>query len=128
MTPDEIEKMKADIEAGTPGPWKSRGMGGDSVVLSERHKYHKFSEAYDAYPISIPRTYFDDELDWLRVDHQAAGFSHADARRIARVPELEAEVLRLRDALREIATGPDHLHDANVARAALNISARRRQQ
>ena len=37
----------------------------------------------------------------------------------ARADKAEAERDALREALREIATGPDHLHDANVARAAL---------
>ena len=41
----------------------------------------------------------------------------------ARARDAEAERDALREALREIATGPDHLHDANVARAALNREA-----
>ena len=106
MTPDEIEKMQADIEAGTPGPW--------FVEFEEEDDFEgvPISDGSSGAPIANVPVDFNDREE-----------REANARRIARVPELEAEVMRLREALREIATGPDHLHDANVARAALNISA-----
>ena len=78
MTPDEIEKMKADIEAGTPGPWRaskvnpSRVFGPDNQPVMERDPPFRVSPRYEA-----------------------------NARRIARVPELEAEVLRLRRVIFE---------------------------
>ena len=84
MTPDEIEQMKADIEAGTPGPWvrdcwdilgKAPGTGAVAEVCKPNG---------------------DDDTFWRSAEPDA------NARRIARVPELEAEVLRLREALRPI--------------------------
>ena len=113
MTPDEIEKMKADMDAGTPGPW-----------------FAEFEEEDDFEGVPISDGSSGAPIANVPVDFNDREDREANARRIARVPELEAEVLRLREALREIATGPEHLHDANVARAALNISARlmRRQE
>ena len=76
MTSDEIEQMKADIEAGTPGPWRaskvnpSRVFGPDNQPVMERDPPFRVSPRYEA-----------------------------NARRIARAPELEAEVLRLRDVI-----------------------------
>ena len=78
MTPDEIEKMKADIEAGTPGPWRaskvnpSRVFGPDNQPVMERDPPFRVSPRYEA-----------------------------NARRIARLPDLEDEVLRLRRMLIE---------------------------
>ena len=78
MTPDEIEKMKADIEAGTPGPWRaskvnpSRVFGPDNQPVMERDPSFRVAPRYEA-----------------------------NARRIARVPQLEAEVLRLRRMLKD---------------------------
>ena len=74
MTPDEIEHMKADIEAGTPGPWRAGQQGNFRVYGPDRIGEHSGLIA-----------------EVLK--------GRANARRIARVPQLEAEVLRLRKAL-----------------------------
>ena len=86
MTPDEIEKMKADIEAGTPGPWSVDNEGDVTAALG--------------YVVA----------DMLAPEGIAASAADtANARRIARVPQLEAEVLRLRDALIHInSMDPEH--------------------
>ena len=81
MTPDEIEQMQKDIEAGTPGPWRIK----DCDALGDRAT-HYFQEVWN------------DETDILVTSevtraHNDGG--RANMRRIARVPQLEAEVLRL---------------------------------
>ena len=74
MTPDEIEQMKADIEAGTPGPWRAGQHGNFRVYGPDGIGEHSGLIA-----------------EVLK--------GKANAYRIARVPDLEAEALRLREAL-----------------------------
>ena len=81
MTPDEIEQMKADIEAGTPGPWRDRYLPQHLNRIT----------AADGF-VTIC------DIALWQVDYSG---QQTNARRIARVPQLEAEVLRLREALRE---------------------------
>ena len=110
MTPDEIEQMKADIEAGTPGPWRAGQHGNFRVYGPDGIGEHSGLIA-----------------EVLK--------GKANAYRIARVPDLEAEALRLREALIHInAMDPEHridsfsenvvrgivLHMGQTARAALN--------
>lgn len=56
-----IDDIKRDREAGTPGPWRAKAVGGDSVSLCEAHRWHRFSEGYQAYPLMIPRKSEDPE-------------------------------------------------------------------
>ena len=79
MNPEEIEQMKRDREAGTDGPWRlsgllMQGQSGDVCLMGE------------------PAQYAGDKSRML--DNW-----EVNARRIARVPDLEAKVLRLREAL-----------------------------
>jgi hypothetical protein len=70
MTPEELEQMRADMAAGTPGPWHTGELARNAVFNW-----------------------------WLPADHPNACIcectSEVDARRIAGLPGLEAEVLRL---------------------------------
>ena len=76
MTSDEIEQMKADMEAGTPGCF--------SVIPSSE---------------TVNRA----------VKIEGKDVVAADMRRRQRLPQLEAEVLRLRDALIHInSMDPEH--------------------
>ena len=87
MTPDEIEKMKADMEAGTPGPWNIK----DCDSLGDRCT-HYFQEVWN------------DETDILvttEVTRAHNDGGRVNIRRIARTPQLEAEVLRLRRVMFE---------------------------
>ena len=81
MTPDEIEQMKADIEAGAPGPWRYAPTESADVLHMIRdcrgYGIAKITDSFDL-PVEV------------------------NARRIARVPQLEAEVLRLRECLRHM--------------------------
>jgi hypothetical protein len=75
MTPEQIEQMRADMEAGTGGAMSSAP---SSDSLNHAVKVHG--------PKAVA----------------------ADIRRRARVPQLEAEVLRLREALERVETASRH--------------------
>lgn len=84
MKPEEIEEMKADMEAGTNGPFTFRtdGFTGDCGITAPG--------------CSVVIECFAD------IRHHGEGArdeAQANARRIARVPAMEAEILRLREAL-----------------------------
>jgi hypothetical protein len=81
MTPEELEQMRADMAAGTPGPWELDGI---AIAGSD-------PRAGDVCLMGHPAQYPGDTVLML-VNHEA------NARRIARVPLLEAEVLRLTEA------------------------------
>ena len=78
MTLQEIEQMKADREIGTDGPWTLIWHG---------------NETYP-FPLSLLTSNND---SWIARDGVVS--SEANARRIARVPDMEKEILRLREAL-----------------------------
>lgn len=88
MTEDDIKQMIADREAGTPGSWKV----GNRYIANG-----VFSEDEDT---TIANTH-GQQQNFNR--EQQIAEQNANARRIARVPDLEAEVLRLREALKIIA-------------------------
>ena len=80
MTLDDIEQIKADIEEGTLGPWETHKRNDEdeaTLVISDENNIADCSSFITGVPI---------------------GVDAANARRIARVPELEAEMLRLREA------------------------------
>jgi hypothetical protein len=79
MKPEEIEQMKADMEAGTPPDGWSTDEGGE---------VHRYGSTIFAWPE------YSDQSD--------PGKIHADMSRGARVPAMEAEILRLREALSEV--------------------------
>jgi hypothetical protein len=81
MTPEQIEELRADMAAGTPGPWELDGI---AIAGSDLR-------AGDVCLMGHPAQYPGDTVLML-VNHEA------NARRIARVPTLEAEVLRLTEA------------------------------
>ena len=81
MKPEDTEQMKADREAAGDAPWK--------LVWWGNEKY--------PYPLSLLS---NGDGHWIARDGTVS--SEANARRIARVPTLEAEVLRLREALETI--------------------------
>jgi hypothetical protein len=84
----ELERL---ARAATPGPWKSRGLGGDSILLAPTHRWHKpYIYPDQGHPIAVPRLYPDmdaapnnDGSRPMRVDFSSAGFAHADAQFIA---------------------------------------------
>ena len=85
MKPEEIEEMKADMEAGTPGPWVIH----DCESMGDRCTTY-FQEVWN------------DDLDILvttEVTRSHKDGGRVNMRRIARVPAMEAEILRLREAL-----------------------------
>ncbi len=91
MTPTQIAELEAKALAATPGPWKSRGLGGDSILLAPTHRWHKpYVYPEDGHPIAVPRLYPDMDAEQnndgsrpMRVDFSSAGFSHDDAAFIA---------------------------------------------
>jgi len=113
----DVERMRADMAAGTPGPWPMKTVrtscGACHKVGPWPHKWRHGADMsaciYDDYP-SPP-----DGTDAML----------ANARRIARVPDLEAAYLalaeenaRLRDALEIARYVPNH-RAVEVARATL---------
>jgi hypothetical protein len=74
MTPEELEQMRADMAAGTPGPWGA---------IIGKYGWQIHAKSY-----------------WLAnlKCESCPAHEEANARRIARVPTLEAEVLRLTEA------------------------------
>ena len=93
MTPHDIEQMKADREAGTPGPWRP---GHDGVLA-----IGSVDTASCAVLGRIATAHETDGVDSDGRHWSTSGSAYANARRIARVPDMEAEILRLREALGE---------------------------
>ena len=86
-----IDDIKRDREAGTQGPW---------VVAKDRNKVRRIF-AGDSGPQVATASVF---ANWMPVERSAEAHATADvnARRIARVPEMEAaliEAAKLADAL-----------------------------
>lgn len=97
LSPESVAQMAADREAGTPGPWASKAMGGSSTVLTDQMPSRNDTRipAYgyreeNGFCLSYP---FIEDDGRTRLDFTC--FSHADARRIARLPDLEAAYLTL---------------------------------
>lgn len=84
MTLQEIEQMKADRAAGTPAPWAA------------------FEDEVTGIKASDGRVAVCTQITLMH--RRFATEVAANARRIARVPDLEAEILRLREALDGIYT------------------------
>lgn len=87
MTNEEIEAMNADMAAGTPGPWRV-DTGDGEVVVGPEGAFEPFGGCGCC------------GSPWMNGNGPDAHV--ANARRIARVPELEAEVLRLRGLLHQL--------------------------
>jgi len=83
MTPEQIAAMRADADAGTPGPWVRGGM-----------LPREFVARGTAYPIRAPEwspnTRVCHVSGW---DDDAPDEALANARRIARVPLMEATII-----------------------------------
>ncbi len=79
-----IDEMVSGLEGVTPGPWKSRCMGGDSIVLVPDHKWLSKYPQDERYPLAIPRTFQEEPDGKTEIDWSSAGFAHDDATHIAR--------------------------------------------
>ena len=101
MTKTDIEQIKADREAGTHGPWeihwfeckadhrdveyaKSKG---ENIAVGDV----LWSVPYEVGPIGVDSNHWAGEY---------LGVGDVDARRIARVPELEAALIEVVEVLR----------------------------
>lgn len=84
---ETVKRLRELAEKATPGPWQSRGLGGDSILLAPTHKWNKpYIIPEHGYPLALPRTYEtarEDGSPETRVDFSSAGFAHDDARYIA---------------------------------------------
>lgn len=93
MAKINMDELRADREAGTDGKWRAVPHGGSSTVTSEskpqRNDTRIPAYAYrDEHCIAYP--FIEEDL---RCRWDFVCFSHADARRIARLPDLEAAYL-----------------------------------
>lgn len=101
MTQIDIAALVADREAGTKGPWVAES----GHVQQNGQPYWQVTDGSDAI--------MQNQFCWCQGDHEA------NARRIARVPDMEAaliaqdaELKRYREALNAIdALDPEHLID-----------------
>jgi hypothetical protein len=109
MTPEQIAQMKADMADGTPGPFYVQEGFGNIYALSD---------GTSGLTICIST------VDRRQLEGGLAEAA-ANARRIARVPDMEAEILILRAALERIAGNPELRFSSpeDIARAALNGAA-----
>ena len=103
ITPEERARWRELDEKATKGPWKARGMGGDSYLMAPTHKWNEPTMS-GMCPIALPRPYTD--MDGAsRVDYSSAGFAHDDATLIAEyrnaVPRLLDRVEALEASIRE---------------------------
>ena len=82
-----FDQIKADAEAGTPGPWE----------IGNLESWEGFSG------VAFRRVYFPSKSDEdIHEAHVRGEDCDANARRIARVPELERMVLEMKDTLENI--------------------------
>lgn len=95
MTPDQIAEMKADMEAGTDGPWRVED--GTALIWGDCNPQDMTTRGMGR-PTAECRT--TPEFRKTRPDWDEGV---ANARRIARVPALEAEVLRIVEAVEGLA-------------------------
>ena len=95
MKPEDIEQMKRDREAGTDGPWHLEGTticGHDPDqpdcpwIVARLEKHCGYPDGQETWP---------------------------NGRRLVRIPDLEAEVLLLRETLAKLAR--EVSHDASLA-------------
>jgi len=93
MKPEEIEQMKADMEAGTPGPFVISTVRGGIAICD------RAGTTVGAAHRRPPR-YGNSEQE-------------ANGSRFARVPAMEAGILRLREALEECEEFFDNRADAD---------------
>ena len=96
MSRIDLEQLRKDVEAGTPGPWKLTGYGAVSA-------YGSVDTISGAVLCSV--AYADETI---RDDDEGRcwtldGKQEANARRIARLPDLERAYLDLRKAADELA-------------------------
>lgn len=97
MTEAEFKAMLADREAGTPAPWHITACADRWVQHGERGIAHC------------------GDIEWHGADGVVDNFPEMDAnaRRIARVPALESEVIRLRKGLMSIMLADQHMRFQN---------------
>ena len=124
--PTLIEQIEADRAAGTPGDW----------AVSQTDKW-PFELSISPDIISAPRIAYSTKSKTIEDVRNAVGFPYeernhvvslvleqeANLRRIARVPQMEAEIIRLRAGLEEIdMRGKQYAAEelADMARAVLN--------
>lgn len=102
----DIEQLKADIEAGTPGPWTYRP-----------HRYDDWGliRGGDDYPVASASTCraSDREKDKHRTNKTDPSFNNA--RRIARVPDMEARILSDADRIAALEAKVAEAYDEGAA-------------
>lgn len=97
MTPEQLAALVADKEAGTPGPWYAES----GHVQQNGQLYWQVTDGSDAI--------MQNQFCWCQ------GSQDANARRIARVPDLEDAVIALQAEVARLSTPPDDAEVADLA-------------
>jgi len=113
----DLDEMKRDMDAGTPGPWAANPLGGCSTVLAPtmpprndlRSEVSYGYQDSNGFCVGYP---FLDAKNETRMDFVC--FGHDDARRIARVPDMEATIIALTELV-AILEGEQARADAQAA-------------
>lgn len=117
-----IDDIRKDREAGTAGPWSVPHLARDDVRCTCGYILAEYGGMGSIAEVSIAK---QNDFDWGDDDGPAAPVAKANARRIARVPQMEAaliaaeELAKAYEALCEM-TGKDfHKHECSKLNAFL---------
>lgn len=94
----DLAQMIADREAGTPGEWTAH-QGFPHIVCPVDHFTRPYGGSVDK---NRDRNNYAHIIAMADHDRHGRGDNHANARRIARVPLLEAEIIRLTARVAEL--------------------------
>lgn len=100
----DVEKLRSDMEAGTDGPW--------------RELHDTYQNGYEVYQEGVGRNWVTSGTKLLRIfPTREFGRDRADARRIARLPDLEQAYMDLHERERKL-----HDYAVDVTRSLTELT------
>ena len=94
MTPEQIAAMAVDREIGTPGPWTMSAVHRPPIGRGP-HETDSNGNIFWGYSICGSNEHGGHIYPTLAVVHNFPESLHSNARRIARVPDMESTIMRL---------------------------------